>query len=69
MNVNCVRTAPTAEQNPLIATLEISANEAICYCFVPRELTSTASVTCGLQVTRCRVEGDLTSNITITRND
>ena len=69
LNMNCVRAAETAEPNPLIATLDIVEEEAVavCLCYVPdlngiRQIFG-ASVSCGLQVTRCVSPINITATV------
>ena len=72
LNMNCVRATETTEPNPLIATLDVFQEEAVCLCYVPDlEVVSrdsfVASVSCGLQVTRC--VSPVKISATISRSD
>ena len=56
VDFQCIR-MESAEQNPLVATLDVANEGVICLCYVVetegRERTD--AVVCGLRVTRCSI--------------
>ncbi len=66
LNVNCLLVAETAENNPLITTLDIVDNTGLCRCYVPTLNAANqvaVPVTCGLQITRCSIPTNITARI------
>ena len=66
-DMKCVRTDTNAETNPVVVTLQRDEVQgtAHCQCYVvaPSNLTQTMDITCGLFVTRCPAQQDISSTI------